>query len=148
MRQTFNRILWFFVIKYLLLGRENSNFVMKILLIALAALTFVACNRFGGKNEKIIPPTEKRMQMTGAYGQQRPLRAEEAELFRTMTTGLVGVSYTPQSVATQVVAGTNYRFICNAVTATHKPQSYQAEVVVYQPLPGQGEARITKITRL
>lgn len=122
--------------------------MIKLVLIALAALTLGACNRFGGKAEKTQQPTATSSRMTGAYGQQRPLKATEAELFRTVTAGLDGVGYTPQSVATQVVAGTNYRFICNAVTTTREPQTYQAEVVVYQPLPGHGEARITKITRL
>ena len=59
-----------------------------------------------------------------------------------------GVSYTPESVATQVVAGTNYRFICTAKTATPGPETYEAEIIVFQPLPGQGEAKIAKITRL
>ena len=55
---------------------------------------------------------------------------------------------TPESVATQVVAGTNYRFICTAITATPGPETYEAEIIVFQPLPGQGEAKIAKITRL
>lgn len=53
---------------------------------------------------------------------------------------MTGVSYTPESVATQVVAGTNYRFICTAKTATPGPETYEAEIIVFQPLPGQGEA--------
>ena len=75
--------------------------------------------------------------MCGGYTRQRPLEASDRELFRRATAGMTGVSYTPESVATQVVAGTNYRFICTAKTA-----------IVFQPLPGQGEAKIAKITRL
>ena len=48
----------------------------------------------------------------------------------------------------QVVAGTNYRFVCKAKTVTPNPETYRAEVIVFKPLPGQGEAKITKITRL
>ena len=44
--------------------------------------------------------------------------------------------------------GTNYRFICTAKTATPGPETYEAEIIVFQPLPGQGEAKIAKITRL
>ena len=43
---------------------------------------------------------------------------------------------------------TNYRFICTAKTATPGPETYEAEIIVFQPLPGQGEAKIAKITRL
>ena len=28
------------------------------------------------------------------------------------------------------------------------PETYEAEIIVFQPLPGQGEAKIAKITRL
>ena len=46
------------------------------------------------------------------------------------------------------MAGTNYRFICTAKTVTPGPETYEAEIIVFQPLPGQGEAKIAKITRL
>ena len=82
------------------------------------------------------------------YTGQRPLEASDRELFRRATTGMTGVSYTPESVATQVVAGTNYRFICTAKTTTPGLETYEAEIIVFQPLPGQGEAKIAKITRL
>ena len=32
--------------------------------------------------------------------------------------------------------------------ATPGPETYEAEIIVFQPLPGQGEAKIAKITRL
>lgn len=86
--------------------------------------------------------------IAGGYSQQRPLKAEEVALFKQVTAELDGVSYTPESVSTQVVAGRNYRFICKAVTVTREPQTYQAEVVVFEPLPGRGEPRITSFKRL
>ncbi len=46
------------------------------------------------------------------------------------------------------MAGTNYRFICTAKTTTPGLETYEAEIIVFQPLPGQGEAKIAKITRL
>lgn len=90
----------------------------------------------------------KRTVMTGAYSNQRPLNTEEQALFRQVTAHLSGVGYTPESVSTQVVAGRNYRFICKAVTVTREPQTYQAEVIVFEPLPGRGEPHITSIKRL
>ena len=86
--------------------------------------------------------------MTGAYTDQRPLNDEEKKLFRTVTANLAGVRYTPESVATQVVAGTNYRFVCTAEPVTQAPQTFRAEVFIFQPLPGRGEAHITEIRRL
>ena len=86
--------------------------------------------------------------MCGGYTGQRPLQEQEQQLFRRVTDKLVGVRYTPESVATQVVAGTNYRFVCTAETIAPEPETFRAEVTVFQPLPGQGEARITEIRRL
>lgn len=102
--------------------------------------------RKSGKTDR--KATEKKTILCGGYTRQRPLEASDRELFRRATAGMTGVSYTPESVATQVVAGTNYRFICTAKTATPGPETYEAEIIVFQPLPGQGEAKIAKITRL
>jgi len=50
--------------------------------------------------------------------------------------GLMGVSYTPVAVAQQVVAGMNYRFICNASAAIENPTNFAAVVSVFKPLNG------------
>lgn len=118
--------------------------MLKLTIAILAATLLTAC---GGPGKKAEKQPEKTV-MCGGYNQQRPLSDAERTLFRQVTDTLTGVSYTPESVATQVVAGTNYRFICRAKSATPDPAAYKAEVVVYKPLPGQGEAKITKITRL
>ena len=114
------------------------------LTIAILAATLLACGGPGRRAEKQPQKTV----LCGGYTQQRPLSDAERALFRQVTDSLAGVSYTPESVATQVVAGTNYRFVCTAKAATPDLATYKAEVVVYQPLPGQGEPKITKITRL
>lgn len=113
-----------------------------LFLIAAAAL-LAAC---GGTRK--VEKSRERTLLCGGYTQQRALDAQDLELFRRATDALTGVKYTPLSVATQVVAGTNYRFVCKAKTATLRPQTYKAEVVVFQPLPGRGEAKITRIKRL
>lgn len=124
-----------------------------ILVFAAAALT--ACAAQGGKTAASpeTAATEGRTQApesppVGGYTAQRPLDDEDRRLFDKATENLVGVKYTPQSVATQVVAGTDYRFICTAETATREPQTFRAEITVFRPLPGQGEVRITNIRRL
>lgn len=116
----------------------------KILLLIAAVLTLSSCSCTGSKTKKAT----KTQMIAGGYSQQREPNAEELALFKQVTAELDGVKYTPETVATQVVAGRNYRFVCKAVTATREPKTYKAEVVVYQPLPGQGEPRISKITKL
>lgn len=118
--------------------------MLKLTIAALAAMLLTAC----GSPEKRTEKQQEKTILCGGYTGQRPLEASDRELFRRATTGMTGVSYTPESVATQVVAGTNYRFICTAKTATPGPETYEAEIIVFQPLPGQGEAKIAKITRL
>lgn len=122
--------------------------MLKTLILILAATAMTACGGPARKAEKQKEKQPQKEMLTGGYTAQRPLTEAEAELFRTVTSKLVGVSYTPESVATQVVAGTNYRFICTAKPSTLHPETYRAEVIVFQPLPGRGEAKITKIERL
>lgn len=118
--------------------------MLKLTIAALAAMLLAAC----GSPEKRTEKQQEKTILCGGYTGQRPLEASDRELFRRATAGMTGVSYTPESVATQVEAGTNYRFICTAKTATPGPETYEAEIIVFQPLPGQGEAKIAKITRL
>ena len=113
--------------------------MLKLTIAALAAMLLTAC----GSPEKRTEKQQEKTILCGGYTGQRPLEASDRELFRRATTGMTGVSYTPQ-----VVAGTNYRFICTAKTTTPGLETYEAEIIVFQPLPGQGEAKIAKITRL
>lgn len=87
--------------------------------------------------------------ISGGYTKQRTPAPEEIALFNKLTADLDGVAYTPESVATQVVSGVNYKFICEARTVTAEPQTYKAEVVIYEPLPcSEKQPRITKITKI
>lgn len=86
---------------------------------------------------------------TDAFGGWTPSRIpteEDLQAFGEAMEGLDGVGYTPLSVQSQVVKGTNYRFLCEATTVTLEPQTFQAMVMVYKPLPGEGNARIMAIT--
>lgn len=121
----------------------------KILILSVFALFTAACGR-----TQSAPATSREAQsedkelLCGGYTNQRPLGPEEKVLFETLTAGLSGVAYTPESVATQVVAGTNYRFICSAKTAIPEPQTYRAEITVFKPLPNRGEPCVTGIKRI
>lgn len=109
-----------------------------------AVLLLTSCAGIGNKVEK----GSEKAQLCGGYTRQRPPEEEEFALFNAVTEQLRGVGYTPESVATQVVAGTNYRFICTARSETAEPETYRAEITVFAPLPGRGEARVTEIRRL
>ena len=80
-------------------------------------------------------------QLVGAYTGARSVSKEELALFRATYKGEVVL--TPESVATQVVAGTNYKFVCK------DKQGKRYQVVIYQKLPCYGgEAEVTSVEEL
>jgi hypothetical protein len=83
--------------------------------------------------------------IVGGWSPYHPLTAKDKEVFDEAMKGFVGVKYTPNTVSTQVVAGTNYRFKC---TASMPPALvvWEAIVEIYQPL--NGAPYVTGIVRL
>jgi len=92
---------------------------------------FVSCNgNLGAKDQTETKNSqeEEREILCGGFTGQRDLTAEDLEIFRSAL-GPAADTLFPISVATQVVAGLNYRFVCNA-------PSGQKTVTVYQDLQG------------
>ena len=81
-----------------------------------------------------------RTEMVGAFDKSTKLTIEEDSLFKAVVLSHEDLQLKPLKVSRQVVAGTNYRYECVDVTTGKK-----VEVVVYQPLPGAGEASILSI---
>lgn len=83
--------------------------------------------------------------LVGGWTPYHPLTAEDKKVFEEATKGLLGVTYSPNEVSTQVVAGTNYKFKC---TASMPPAEvvWEAIVEIFQPLTG--EPHITQIIRI
>lgn len=81
----------------------------------------------------------------GGWTAYHKLTPQDQKVFDEAMRGFVGVKYTPQSVSTQVVAGTNYRFKC---TASMPPSEvmWEAIVEIFQPL--SGAPYVTGIVRL
>lgn len=77
--------------------------------------------------------------MVGAFDKSSKLTAEEDSLFNAVVLSQSDLQLKPLKVSRQVVAGTNYRYEC--VDNNRK----KVEVIVYEPLPGQGDARILSI---
>lgn len=69
-----------------------------------------------------------------------PIPEEAQKAFDKAMEGFVGVGYTPVALlSTQLVAGTNYLFLCKAVPVTADPVPYWATVTVYAALDGSAE---------
>lgn len=84
------------------------------------------------------------MGLVGAYSKYTAdISAEAKKAFEEALEGFVGVSYSAVAVSSQVVAGTNYHFFCNATPVTGNPVNGAAIVSIYAPL--EGKAHITKI---
>ncbi|MGX7667984.1 hypothetical protein [Flavobacterium pedocola] len=84
--------------------------------------------------------------IVGGWSAYHPLTANDKAVFDQAMNGFVGVSYTPNVVSSQVVAGTNYRFKC---TASMPPADvvWEAIVEIFQPLNG-GKPYVTGIVRI
>lgn len=81
----------------------------------------------------------------GGWTPYHDLTPKDTAVFDEALKGFVGVKYTPNTVSTQIVAGTNYRFKC---TASIPPAEviWEAIVEIYQPLTGA--PHITGIVRI
>lgn len=71
----------------------------------------------------------------GGWTPYGKISSEDRQVFDEATKGLVGVKYLPETVATQVVAGINYRFKCNA-SMPPAEVVWQAIVEIYKPIKG------------
>ena len=85
----------------------------------------------------------KARQLCGGYSEQREPTEEEMELFRSVT-GTEDMVFTPLSVATQVVAGINYRFWCRYQEGEI---GGHCTVIIFKPLPGRGEPSLRSIEK-
>ncbi len=78
--------------------------------------------------------------LMGGYTDQRPLTAEDSAVFATATKDYAYLKLAPLSVATQVVAGTNYLFVCTTSGFNRPPT--ETMVKIFKPLPGRGEPEL------
>ena len=83
---------------------------------------------------------QQKTEMVGAFDKSTKLTEEEDSLFKAVVLSHDDLQLKPLKVSRQVVAGTNYRYECVDVNNKKK-----VEIVVYQPLPGAGEARILSV---
>lgn len=73
----------------------------------------------------------------GGYSTFRTdITREEMEVFNSAMRQIIGVNYEPIAVSTQVVAGMNYKFLCNAAIAYPNAFNYAVLITIYKPLDG------------
>lgn len=114
-----------------------------IILLALS-IFLMGCDgisaQFGGEEKTV-----------GAYTKQRRPTDEQKALFYSVIENLSDrVEYEPMNVGVQVVAGTNYRFLCKGYEKSangSRDRKIYAEIIIHQPLPGQGDPKIISISR-
>ena len=87
------------------------------------------------------------METFGGWTKFSILTDEAKKVFHDVKKPL-GVIYTPFAFATQVVAGINYCFLCTGEVAGPKEIEKFYKMIVFEPLPGQGELKITEIVEL
>jgi flavodoxin len=78
--------------------------------------------------------------LMGGFSEQRPLAAEDSAVFAEATKDYAYLGLRPLSVSTQIVAGTNYLFVCE-MKAFGGPAT-QTNVKIFKPLPGRGVAEM------
>ena len=113
-----------------------------IVLLSALSLGFTSCEKlreigFGKEQQGVV----------GGYSAPHNLSDEELAIFEQATSGLQGVEYKPMNVATQIVAGVNYRFLCKGKEQERGGKKFYAVIVVHKPLPNAGEPRIISIER-
>jgi len=85
------------------------------------------------------------IQVAGGYSNWNFTISPEADAIFKAAVNLVGVKYTPIAFATQVVAGTNYAFLCKAAVVVPNAPQRAVKLYIFKPLPGQGEPHVTQI---
>lgn len=82
----------------------------------------------------------------GAFTEARPVNPDDVEFFKETLGKIVGVTYKPTHVATQIVTGTNYIFLCDCSMASNPPKDGKAVVYIFKALECYGgKAMVTDI---
>lgn len=104
--------------------------LLTLLAVGLMVLSLAAC----GKKEE---PAEEQVAGGWTKVEDGTMTPELQEIFDKAIEGLVGVNYEAvELVETQVVAGTNYKFLAKGTTVTMPPMEGTYYVTVYKNLDG------------
>jgi hypothetical protein len=131
---------------------ENNKMIKQRILSIITAMAIILAFAVGcgnstpneGGSTGTDYSSEDENPSAGGFSEARELTDEDREVFEQAMADLLGVVYEPVEVATQVVAGTNYRFTCMATAVVPDAQPYTAYVYIFKPL-GDDIAELVEI---
>lgn len=119
----------------------------RILLSIVVVMVGLGCTNEANKSKmeecqmsQNVVPSYSEKRMVGAYSDLREMTEEERQLF--FDTYKEDLKLNPLQVATQVVSGMNYAFICEDETGN------QFRVVIYKPIGRASDLRVTSVDTL
>ena len=129
-----------------------KRFVICLLVFALALCAFTSCAKKNGENAP-EPENIEQTPLTGAwmngYSAVSALTEEEKGLITGALLDYDGLSFTPVAIlASQLVAGTNYAYLCLGETVTNEPVLNWYIVTVYEDLSGTASVTEVKVLDL
>ena len=117
---------------------------LELLLISALLIGAVSCGPKAIKKQDGTPTKEATI--VGGYGEAVNLTGDELEIFTSAMKDYDtnGKHYIPKSVSTQIVAGTNYKFICEI-----EGEDVLVEITIFKPLPHTNKkAEVTGIKKV
>lgn len=78
--------------------------------------------------------------ISGGYTSLRAFDADEKNLFDQVICQIPGAQHIPLAVATQVVNGIKYAYLCVSKPFHPEAEDYNTLVIIYKPLPNVGKA--------
>jgi len=120
---------------------KNIKRVVSVVCVLAMLFSLAAC----GKKESVVTADgtdEEEPVLLGGWqkAEDGTVTEELQAIFDKAMEGFTGVQYTPlELLETQVVAGMNYRFRCEAQTVVPGAEKREAIVTIYQDLEGNAE---------
>ena len=128
----------------------------KTILIFTLALFTIGCACNNNQDNKKAPEANKttvsqddiKTKLVGTYADQNKLTGDDKLVFQEAFKDFKTTNkYTPITVAKQLVAGTNYMFICDVTSK--EGDKFKEEVLIFKPLPHTNKsANIVKTTKV
>lgn len=113
--------------------------LVALVLVMAMVFSFAACGDNTKKDDVDTSSTASTEDVVGGYTEEREPTADEIAMFDKVMGEVTGVGYEPLKVATQVVAGTNYKFYCKTTTMDADATEGYAYVTIFEPLEGEPE---------
>ena len=120
--------------------------LLTVLLTLFMVFTLVGCNSKEDtpvvqepEKQEIVEETKEEPEIVGGYvdAEDGTLTDELKDIFDSALEDLLGATYEPQElVATQVVAGTNYKFLANGTKTTNPITKGTYYITIYKDLQG------------